>query len=1216
MLLAIILTGIAIAQDTKENADFKLAVNLYNDTLYDLAAEQFRQYVNFYPNTQNGIEARFYLGLAQTKLGKHEDARITFQNFALAFPEHPKASDAWWNVGESYVALKNTREAALAFERVKAFHPKSKLAPSALLKASELFEAGGEPETAKKLLRTLTQDYSSADVIHPARLKLARYSLEEGQFELARIELKKVVDGTKEPSLKAQAILQMAETLVLLGRTEDAQSALQEIIKNFRTTPSYHSALLALGKLQQELGSSTEAFATLKTVADDSLKAAPAVRQDALLELGDVHAGLSDYAKALPYFERAAMLRGTKTGEALYKSGIAAEKTNNLPKASNYYSRAVNDTSGRVSKRAILVAAFRGAVTAKSLFEAVKIAEGYRLQFPNDPLLSRVLFEAGHVFLQLNDPRAAIELFDDVMTKHPADPYADDAAFGFAIAQRQLELLAEAVIAYENLEVRYPASEYIAEARQRIRRIRLFEMKNKEAGLEKLALLIGDVIAQKSKGDLAFRLAEIYFHDLRDYENAARQYSAAIESDLDEAKRPAAWYYRAKSYGNLSWRDVIDKNLKRGVFMSRAMAAYDSLLAKYPTNEYREDAVMSLFELRIQSARQNASGLAQNVAELRKVSEELQKSLLSAKSRDILQLQLGVDFREAKSLEDAIGAFTKVALKQGKLETNPDAQFWFGKTLLEMGEKDSATVVLSGYAGQFPKHRFTAEALSLLGRTYTETGKLKEAIAVYQILEESFPTSRFVYHLDRLRADAYFSGNDFVNALTYYSRHMKTLRGEFFDLPEIETEVLERLAIAAEKSGKRLEAKRYYAAVLQRNPSPAQAAQVYYSLGAIAREERNLGLAAKYLQEANRLAPSSTEQYNHAALEAAELLFKTEDYTTAIARFNEVAQRAQGDSIQQYLQSRVIVCYFRLDNLKEAERGATNFVKSFAKGEEYAAEFEYERGRYHLRREELPQALKRFENVLSRYRRTPIVPETMYWIARTYEMDMKPQLAVQYYDSVLSRFPMHEIVPRAQLSLGNVYYNLEQWDKSARLYKTIVDSAHQSPDLVQFATSNLIMSYKELTLFDAALDLTRKYIDRYPEDPELINKKVDIGVLFQKLGYYDQSIFHLQSLLEGADPDLEAEVRYYIGEGHHYKGEYQQAILEFLKVPYLVTRRTKVDWIATSYYMAGQSYEKMSKFDQAISMYKQIIGRAGIDQQFKIAAQKEIDRVNLLVRSR
>ncbi len=127
-LLLCSLPGSAFGQDSRENADFKLAINLYNDGLYDLAAEQLKQFINAFPNTSQGIEARFYLGLTQLKLKKFDDARLTFQTFALTYQDNPKAPDAWWNVGESYAAMRDYREAALAFERVKVFHPKSKIA--------------------------------------------------------------------------------------------------------------------------------------------------------------------------------------------------------------------------------------------------------------------------------------------------------------------------------------------------------------------------------------------------------------------------------------------------------------------------------------------------------------------------------------------------------------------------------------------------------------------------------------------------------------------------------------------------------------------------------------------------------------------------------------------------------------------------------------------------------------------------------------------------------------------------------------------------------------------------------------------------------------------------------------------------------------------------------------------------------------------------------
>jgi len=150
--------------------------------------------------------------------------------------------------------------------------------------------------------------------------------------------------------------------------------------------------------------------------------------------------------------------------------------------------------------------------------------------------------------------------------------------------------------------------------------------------------------------------------------------------------------------------------------------------------------------------------------------------------------------------------------------------------------------------------------------------------------------------------------------------------------------------------------------------------------------------------------------------------------------------------------------------------------------------------------------------------------------------------------------------------------------------------------------------------FDAALDLTRRYLDRYPSNEDSFDKKIKIGILYQRLGYNDQSIAHLQGLLDQAGSDLEGEIRYYIAEANFNKGDYQQAILDFLKVPYLVTKKGKIDWTANSLYMAGQSYERIGKYDQAVAMYKQILERSGIDETFKSAARKEIDRVNLVLK--
>ncbi|MEK6756449.1 MAG: tetratricopeptide repeat protein, partial [Bacteroidota bacterium] len=1188
-------------QDTKENADFKLAVNLYNDRMYDLALEQFRQFVATYPNTQQGTEARFYLGLSQLKLGKHDEARLTFQNFALAFPEHPKAPDAWWNVAEAYVALNNAREAALAFERVKTFHPRSKIAPNALVKSAEYFQLAGDRESAKKVLRTLIQDYSSSDVLLAVRLTLAQLYFSENQFELARAESKRVADGSKDPGTKAQAYVSLANALIRLGKYEDAQSALDEVTKGYRSTPSYYTALFSLGSLQRDLGSPSDALSSWTMIAKDSVQAPPDIRQQALIQMGDVYFLRRDFPNALSSYETGAGIKEGWRGEAVYKAAVSAEKTGAFSKSSALFRRALDDSVTKVDQRVLLLGAARAAAEARNFNDAIKLYTMFRDRFPEDINVPKALFEAGKVYEnQLKDPRLAMSLFESVVRDFPTSSYVDDALFGYAEGLRQSGSLELASQTFETLQQRFPASEYAGLAREAATRIRLFELKNKETGLEKLALLIGDVIAQEPKGDLAFRLAEIYFHELKDYGRAAAQYSAALQAKFPPSRQAAAWYYQAKAYEHLAARQRLERGGAKNEALAQAIAGYDSLLRRFPSSEIADDAMISSLRLKLQRAA--------TLSEIRMIGVEFLKAYPTARRKDLVHYALAEAYRAAKAFEDAAMTYEWALKSQPSGEIAPDALYRLGESLIALGARDTAAIVLEDYLARYPNREWSAKAAWTLAQYYASKGNAVQAVKLYQAIEQSYFYSELNRNLNVARGDAYVQAGDISSAVQSYQAYLRAVGDDVAARAEVPMKLLLNLASAYHRLDARSEAKRFYAEYLIRDESSDQAGQVYYWLGTIARDENNVSLAARYLQNASRLSSGSSGGFNRAALETAELYFTHEDYANAIASFSELAQQAKVDSLQQYLQSRIVVSYFRLNNTKEADARAAAFIKRFPGLSRHAAEFEYERGMYFLRKEDPVNAKRYFDNVLQKYASTTFVSQALMGNARVAELSEKPQDAIKLYESILQRYPNDKIAPRVQLSLGNLYYSQEKWDAAARQFKAIVDNESRAPDLLQYAMNNLILAYKKLSLFDGALELTRKYTERFPNDPELMNKRIDIGVLYQRLGYYDQSALHLKSLLENADADVEAEVRYYIGEAYFYKGDYQQAILEFLKVPYLVTKRTKNDWVATSYYMAGQSYEKMSKFDQAITMYKQIMERPGIDATFKAGAQREIDR--------
>ncbi|MEX2115247.1 MAG: tetratricopeptide repeat protein [Bacteroidota bacterium] len=1191
---------IAQAQNSKENADFKLAVSLYNDKLYDLALEQFRQFVSAYPNTEQGIEARFYLGLTQSMMNRHEEARFSFQNFALTFPDHPKAPDAWWSSAEAYVKLGNPGEAALAFERVKTFHPRSRLAPAALLKASEYFGLSGNRDNARKALRTLTQEYASSEVIQEGRMRLAQMYFDDGQYEMAAAEARKTVDAAPNTTHGSFAMQLQARSLAAMGKTEEAKKILADLITRLRGSEMAFEPILELGRLQKESGKPEEAIKTWSTLFDPQNKVPAPLRQSAHLETGDALVLRGRFGESMQQYELAVKAGGSRTSEALHKVALSAERAGNTAKAGEYFLKAVDADSGHFSSRAIILGGFRGAVYLGHHQQAVRLSQRFRERFPSDELVPRLLLTTAAILARdLDDTRQAMNLYERILTDFPGDQTEDDAVLGYAHALRISGSGSEALTMLESLRKRFPASGLRAAADEESFAITTFELKDKDGGLENIALLTGDVIAGKPKAELAFRLAEIYYNDLKDYKSASDQYLAAIRSGLTGEKRTTAWFRHGRSLEFAARSGATTENT------SRAVAAYDSVL-KNSDPVLAGEAFAAKIRLRIRSAT--------SVSDLRRLSDDIRRHSPQGIPSHELLLALGEAYQRVRSFSDARTVFEEILRTRPNMETGGHAMFRLAITRFEMGERDSAATLLASYVEKYPLHHHTAIAILRLAAFEAEKGRVDRVLELCRLLEQQFWYTEAAKNINQLRADAYYAAGDAVNARRYYQQMYSQREGDLLAPTEIPLDLVLKLADCARRTASPAESKKFYAQALARDTSASVQAQILFALAGIAREENNIEAAARYLQEASKLGSSNPGQQFQASLESANLLFEGEDFPAAVSRYGELLSRAPNDTVRRFIEARIAVCYFRLDNGAEAEKRVGAFVKAFPNARVEAAEFEYERGRLHLRKEEIDLAIRRFENARQRYPQAPVIPETVYWLARTLEINNQPQRAVQLYDSLLVVFPRHPLVPRILLSLGNVYYNMEQWDAAAKQYKVIVDGNQGTPDIVQYALSNLIMAYKEIGLFDAALQLTRQYIDKYPNDPDLVLKHIDIGVLYQKLGYYDQSILHLQNMLGSADQELEGELRYYLGEAYFYKGEYQQAILEFLKVPYLISQRTKIDWVATSYYMAGQSYEKMSKFDQAITMYKQIIERAGIDPTFKSAAQKEIDRVTMLVK--
>lgn len=1183
----------AATQNSKQNADFKLAINLYNDKLYDLAAEQFKQFVASYPATQEGIEARFYLGLTQLKLKQYEDARLTFQTFALSYQDNPRAPEAWWNTGESYAALKNNMEAALAFERVKVFHPKSKLAPEALLRASGYFVLAGETENARRSLRIIVQEYPKSGAVLSARTTLARMYFDEGNLEQAQNELKRVIEGDPSADAKAQALLILANIYQATQRPEQAQTTYREIIAKHKGSAAVQGAYVQLGKLLADAGRYNDAIAQFKKGLTEVETLDTALVQEALTGMGDASAASGDFPSAITYFSKfvSTYPASDRVPQVLWNAATASSKAKNYAKSNDFCNQLLKSNASDALKRRAQLTLARNAHQQRNAAQAVHLLAGFLDQYGDDRAAPKVIMLIGQLTeRELRDPQRAASYYELLIAKYPHSPLVDDAYEAAARCYEQAKEFNRALQLFTELTQKYPASEYRSLAEQRITMIRTFESKEKDAGLEKLALLIGDVVSEKDRIGLAFKLGEIYFNDLKNYEAAAAQFTNAINSGMNDARFVDALFLRARSYELLTLKDQ--------KYRQPAIDAYETFLQSYFSDPRSGAASFALFQLRsvsLSAARDAyTAALAMHPYPLH---------------HDAMLLRLGSLQESSDSLADALATYSALASSYPDSAAAEEASFRVVHLLLKFGLTDSAAAAGTRYLNSYPAAPHTSEVLSTSADVAQQQGAPRQAAELYRQLIDDFPYTPAADSAGPKLAQAYVACGSYANAIAEYSELVLRQKTDPSTDGLPDPALLFALGNAYHLAGNSKEAKNYLFQTVRLQPTGELAGRVYNLLGIISRGEGSIELATAYFRQASAVTPETS-----ANRDIADLLFESGDYADAAKQYAILLQTAAADSDGQYYRSRIIIAHLRNDQLGTADKEITAFVKQHKDANQDLAAFELERGNYYFRKEDYVNARKAYDRIVDKYDDTPSAPVAMYWIGKTLEVGKRTQEAIQQLTKVLDDFPDAPIIPRVHLALGNIYYNAEKWDESIRNYRYIVDDSSADKQLLPIAMSNVIESYEAAGIFDAALAYTRKYLELFPNNEDSFDKKIKIGILYQRLGYNDQSVIHLQGLLAEAGSDLEGEIRYYIAEANFNKGDYQQAILDFLKVPYLVTKKGKVDWTATSLYMSGQAYEKMGRYEQALRMYQQIIDRTGIDATFKAAAKKEIDRVHLVLK--
>lgn len=120
-----------------------------------------------------GPEELFELGIQQLRQGSRNTARLALQTVLDSFPQHPRAPDALFFIGETWEDS-NPDSAVAAYEQVVEAYPESGRAPTALFRLGLIAERQGDAQTARLHFQRLIVSYPDSDEAERAREKIGR----------------------------------------------------------------------------------------------------------------------------------------------------------------------------------------------------------------------------------------------------------------------------------------------------------------------------------------------------------------------------------------------------------------------------------------------------------------------------------------------------------------------------------------------------------------------------------------------------------------------------------------------------------------------------------------------------------------------------------------------------------------------------------------------------------------------------------------------------------------------------------------------------------------------------------------------------------------------------------------------------------------------------------------------------------------------------------
>ena len=172
------------------------------------------------------------------------------------------------------------------------------------------------------------------------------------------------------------------------------------------------------------------------------------------------------------------------------------------------------------------------------------------------------------------------------------------------------------------------------------------------------------------------------------------------------------------------------------------------------------------------------------------------------------------------------------------------------------------------------------------------------------------------------------------------------------------------------------------------------------------------------------------------------------------------------------------------------------------------------------------------------------------------------------------------------LRVGNVLAGAGRTNESFLHYEEAAEMA-SDPEVAFLALKNLGISYQKVQRWKDAENAWGRVVTRFPEQDYASEAAMNLARCKMEYGDYNGAISAYEEALPGLQDEAKSRAFYWMGQSYERLGDYQSAVVEYLKVPYL--SRSGGMWVVTAQLKAAECYTRIDRDGAARDLYGKVL---------------------------